>query len=146
MDESQVTAELIEKMHNAFDAFDEDGDGVVDFKGLVSGLRAIGLNPTQEEIDDMKGDLAGAPISFNTFLYIAFHHSRYVDVEGDLVAALKVFDKEKTGQLPVKTIKSILQSIKRPFTEEQVDDILKHCDVKSGMVDYAQMVNVILSG
>ena len=33
-------------------------------------------------------------------------------------------------------------SIKRPFTEEQVDDILKHCDVKSGMVDYAQMVNV----
>lgn len=144
MDESQVTAEMIEKLRNAFDAFDEDGDGVLDITGMINALRALGLNPTSDELRDMKADLSGSPVPFTTFLYIAYHHSRYVDVEGDLVNAFRVFDKEKTGRLPVKTIRDILQSIKKPFNDTQIDDILKHCDVSNGMVDYAELVNVIL--
>ena len=145
MSEQIVTAEQLEKLHNAFDAFDEDCDGFIDAAMLVKALRAVGFNPTPEEVEDMQEDVDGKPLNFSTFLYIVYHHSRYVDVEQELVNAFRVFDKEKKGRLPVGTVRAILQNTRKPFTESQIDDILDHANVKNGFVDYADMVKVILS-
>ena len=145
MSEQIVTAEQLERLHNAFDAFDDNNDGMIDPPILVKALRAVGFNPTPEEVEDMEEDVGSKPISFSTFMYIVYHHSRYVDVEQELINAFRVFDKDKKGRLPVATVKAILQNTRQPFTEAQIDDILEHATVRNGLVDYTNLVKVILS-
>lgn len=145
MSDQIITSEQLEKLHNAFDAFDEDNDGKIQCDVFEKLIRSVGFNPSAEEVHDMIEDLNGSPFTFNSFLYIVFRHSRCVDVEEDLVRAFRVFDKTKTGRLPVETIRTILKNTRQPFNEDQINDILDHADVKNDLVDYANLVRAILT-
>ena len=145
MGEQIITSEQLEKLHNAFNAFDEDDDGKVECESLEKLIRSVGFNPSAEEVEDMAADLKGRPFSFNAFLYIIFRHSRCVNVEEDLIRAFRVFDKTKCGRLPVSTVRSILENTRQPFTKEQIEDILDHSHVKNDLVDYAVLVRAILT-
>ena len=145
MSDQIITSEQLEKLHNAFDAFDEDNDGKIQCDVFEKLIRSVGFNPSAEEVQDMIEDLNGSPFTFNSFLYIVFRHSRCVDVEEDLVRAFRVFDKTKTGRLPVETVRTILKNTRQPFNEDQINDILDHADVKNDLVDYANLVRAILT-
>ena len=145
MGEQIITSDQLEKLHNAFDAFDEDNDGKVQCDVLEKLIRSVGFNPSVEEIEDMTDDLNNAPFTFNAFLYIVFRHSRCVNVEEDLIRAFRVFDKTKCGRLPIATVKAILENTRQPFTKEQIDDIIEHCDAKNDLVDYRILVRSILT-
>lgn len=145
MGEQIITSDQLEKLHNAFDAFDEDNDGKVQCDVLEKLIRSVGFNPSAEEIEDMTDDLNNAPFTFNAFLYIVFRHSRCVNVEEDLIRAFRVFDKTKCGRLPIVTVKAILENTRQPFTKEQIDDIIEHCDAKNDLVDYRILVRSILT-
>ena len=145
MGDQIITSDQLEKLRNAFDAFDEDNDGKVQCNVLEKLIRSVGFNPSAEEIEDMTEDLNNNPFTFNAFLYIVFRHSRCVNVEEDLIRAFRVFDKTKCGRLPVAKVKSILQNTRQPFTDEQIKDIISHCDVKNELVDYRILVKSILT-
>ncbi|OHT15749.1 Calmodulin-2 [Tritrichomonas foetus] len=139
-----ITIEELEKLHNAFDAFDNDNDGRVECDLLETLLRAVGFNPTPEEIEDMVIDIQKRPFSFGQFLFIVYRHSRAINVEEELIAAFTVFDKNKSGRLPVLTVRSILESTRQPFTQDQIDDLLEQVDVTNDEVDYPMLVRLIL--
>ncbi|OHT15105.1 Calmodulin [Tritrichomonas foetus] len=145
MGEQIITSEQLEKLHNAFDAFDEDNDGKVECSCLEKLVRSVGFNPSADEVEDMISDLKDKPFTFNAFLYIIFRHSRCVNVEEDLIRAFRVFDKSKCGRLPVATVRSILENTRQPFTADQIDDILDHSHVKNDLVDYTVLVRAILT-
>lgn len=145
MSEFKLTSEQLERLQNAFDLFDEDCDNKIDCSFLEPALRAIGFNPRPEEVEDMIADAGNKPISFNAFLYIVSRHSRCVHPEDELIDAFRVFDREKTGYIPVSQIKTILTSINHPFTEDQIDELLEHLDTQKGNVDYKALVNLILT-
>ena len=143
--EQLITVEELEKLHNAFDAFDEDNDGRIDFEILETVLRAVGFNPTPEDVEDMIEDVQRRPVSFAQFLYIVYRHSRAINVEEELISAFTVFDKNKGGTLPVLTVRSILENTRQPFTADQIDDLLEQVEVKNDEVNYTQLVRAILN-
>jgi Ca2+-binding EF-hand superfamily protein len=136
-----------ENFHNAFNAFDEHRDGKISPDLLGKLLRAVGFNPYPEEVEDMIEDACprGGLLSFDTFLYLLSAHAKAAEPEVELVAAFRVFDKQGTGRLPVETIQKILRSIKRPFTDDQIAELLASADVDAQQsVDYADFVKLIL--
>ena len=48
-----LTEEKVEIFKEMFQMFDKDGDGTISTKELGAVLRSLGLNPGQEEIDEM---------------------------------------------------------------------------------------------
>ena len=48
-----LTEEKVENFKEMFQMFDKDGDGTISTKELGAVLRSLGLNPGQEEIDEM---------------------------------------------------------------------------------------------
>ena len=144
MSVKKFNQEQLLNLRNAFDSFDEDNDGLVAPDNLERLLRCLSFNPTPEEIEDMLDDLQNKPFNFNCFAYIVSRHSRCNDTENDLIDSFKLFDKDHSGVLPVETIRKILQSIKQPFTNEQLDDLLQHVEVE-GFVDYSNLVHLLLT-
>lgn len=48
-----MSADMIEEFRDAFELFDKDGDGFVTAVELGTVMRSLGLEPTDEELDDL---------------------------------------------------------------------------------------------
>jgi calmodulin len=139
------TAEERENFKNAFDAFDDNRDDLIHADVLGKLLRAVGFNPLPEEVEDMIKDVGTATIDFNSFLYLLARHARCVDPEAELVDAFKLFDKQGTGKLKAEEIKKILQNLKQPFTEDQINMLFSQTEIdEKGLVKYEDFVKVML--
>ena len=145
MGEKAVNGPLLEKWRNAFDAFDYDCDGFIELDVIGQAIRAIGCNPTEQEIADMEEDADGAALNFSTFVYLAYRHWRYVDAERELVNTFRLFDRTRSGRLPADTVRKIFRNATRPFSEAQIEDIMRHCTGEDGSVNYSEMVRIVLS-
>lgn len=135
----------LENMKNAFDAYDEDRDDLIEPDVLGKLLRALGFNPLPEEIDDMLEDVENQKIDFKTVAYFVYRHAREADPAGELVASFRVFDKKGTGKLPVETIRKILSSLKQPFEESQIDDLISKANPIDDQIDYVQFADLMLN-
>jgi calmodulin len=140
-----LSPKLLERCRVAFDAFDKDRDGILATEDLEESLRAVGMSPTAAEIADIKGDVGSKGVTLNAFMYIVYRHSRYVDIEDEVVRVFQAFDKEHTGRLPVAQVRKMLAGAPRPFTAAEIDDVLSHADTSDGVVDYADLVANILA-
>jgi calmodulin len=134
-----------ENFKNAFSAFDDDRDGVIPTTLLGKLLRAVGFNPYPEEVADMIEDLGPNSLNFDNFYYLLQCHARAAYPDEELVDAFRVFDKNGTGRLSVETIHKILKSLKQPFTEDQISELISQADVDAqSTVDYREFVKVML--
>jgi calmodulin len=144
-DDLVFTAEDRENFKNAFDAFDENRDDRVATKLLGRLLRAVGFNPLPEEIADMTEDIGETNFDFESFMYIVYRHARSVDPERELIRAFRIFDRKGEGKLPTALVRQILQNLKHPFTNEQIDGIFREAEVGSSpFVEYEEFVKVLL--
>uniref|UniRef100_A0A0N5ACN4 EF-hand domain-containing protein n=1 Tax=Syphacia muris TaxID=451379 RepID=A0A0N5ACN4_9BILA len=49
----ELTGEEIQEFGQAFKLFDKDGNGTMNIKELGAAMRTLGLNPTEEELQNM---------------------------------------------------------------------------------------------
>lgn len=136
-----------ENFKNAFDAFDEDRDDLVETSEIGKLLRAVGFNPMPEEVQDMMEDIDAPKFDFKTFMYIVYRHARECDPEQELIDAFKVFDKDGSGKINVNTIREILKNLKQPFTDDQINELLAQAQNiidKNNNVKYSEFVKVML--
>ena len=142
---SQVlSVQLLDDAKNAFDVFDDNRDGYIESHLIERALRAMGLNPTSDEMIDILRDVDNRMISYFSFVYIIYRHSRNVDTAGELVDALKILDKDSSGRIYVEDLIRLCKSIRRPFTDAQIKAVLDDSDVVKGKVDYADFVQKLL--
>jgi calmodulin len=141
------TDEDRDNFQHAFDVFDDDRDGVVPMNLLGKLFRAVGFNPFPQEVEDMAEDLQArnSQLTFKAFYYLLCGHAKSVDPEAELVRAFRVFDKIGSGRLDVDVVKKILRSLKQPFTEDQIGELLSQADVDGQQtVDYADFSKLML--
>ena len=142
---SQVlSVQLLDDAKNAFDVFDDNRDGYIESHLIERALRAMGLNPTSDEMIDILRDVDNRMISYFSFVYLIYRHSRNVDTAGELIDALKILDKDSSGRIYVEDLVRLCKSIRRPFTDAQIKAVLDDSDVVKGQVDYADFVQKLL--
>lgn len=140
-----MTADVLAKVQQTFNDFDDDNDGEIEVQKIESALRAYGLNPTIDEVSDILEDMNRSnTINMNTFAYIVYHLSRCSDVEKELIDAFRLFDKNATGKIPKSMVKQILTNIKRPFTDSQIDEVLNKLQDDKENIDYTSLAKELL--
>ena len=55
--EKELTEEQLEEIKSAFDLFDKDGSGNIDFYELRDAMRALGIQMTKEEVKKMMSEI-----------------------------------------------------------------------------------------
>lgn len=142
-EEGVFSPEQLENLFEAYNAFKDGQTGLLMPYQIETALRAMGCNPTPEEVEDIQEDAKNG-VNFKTFAYIAYRHSRAVDVVGELVESFAVFDRNSTGVLPVSEIRKILKGIKNPFTDDQITEILDKVNYTNDNVNYAEFVEAMV--
>jgi calmodulin len=132
----------------AFDEFDKDGSGAISSKELLGVMRAMGQNPTEDELLNlvMEVDLDGnGTIEFPEFLELMKQKSREVDQEADLREAFKIFDRDKDGYISMKELKKVTSMLGAMLTKEEIDEFMAEADVDgNGKLDYDEFVKMLL--
>eukprot|EP00092_Neocalanus_flemingeri_P031329 GFUD01034025.1.p1 GENE.GFUD01034025.1~~GFUD01034025.1.p1 ORF type:complete len:149 (+),score=64.98 GFUD01034025.1:56-502(+) len=133
----------------AFDEFDKDGSGSISSEELLGVMRAMGQNPTEDELLNlvMEVDVDGnGTIDFPEFLDMMKKKAHEVDEGEDLREAFKIFDRDRDGFIDMKELKSVTNMLGNMLTKEEVDEFMAEADQDgNGKLDYDEFVKMLLS-
>ena len=82
----------------------QDGDGTISTKELGAVLRALGNNPTEEELEDMIEDAdrdGSGSVDFQEFVELMIKREAEKETPEDLKQAFRVFDKVNIAKAKV---------------------------------------------
>merc|ERR1711872_54252 len=136
------------EFREAFDEFDTDKSGAISHKELLGVMRAMGQNPTEDELLNMilEVDLDGnGTIEFPEFLELMKQKACEDDDADTIREAFKIFDRDKDGYISTKELKKVTTMLGQSLTKEEVDDFMKEADVDgNGKLDYDEFVKMLL--
>eukprot|EP00040_Diaphanoeca_grandis_P025239 m.139593 g.139593 ORF g.139593 m.139593 type:complete len:160 (-) comp30068_c0_seq4:179-658(-) len=138
-----------QKLKTLFEFFDTDSDGTISKYELGRVMRALGNNPTQVEIEAMMAEFdvdKSNGIDFTEFERLVAR-----ELQGgagtdphEIVHSFRIFDQERSGFLPVDQFKEIMLSMGEKFSETEVENMLSHCTLRDGKINYEEFVHNVV--
>lgn len=146
---TNYTKEQLEEFQEAFNLFDDTGDGKIHHKQIGECLRTLGLNPTEADIkkvvEQFKDD---DRISFETFLpvYEALSKKKSKCTQEEFVEELKQFDRDGNGCIGFVELKHHLMSMGDKLTDDETDLLLNGLENSDGQINYEEFVRMVMNG
>jgi len=136
------------ELKEAFNMFDRDKDGLINYNELGNVLKSQGFNPTNQELLEMIADVdenEDEKINFEEFLILMHSRLKKADIENELNEAFSVFDKNGSGIISVREFKRIMGSLGDKISEDEVDEIIQKVDPKNrGYINYKDLTKIIV--
>lgn len=145
----QYLNEKLNEFKEAFEMFDRDKDGYVNFSEFGNILRSLGFIYSDQEMIEILGESdlkADSKINFETFHDLMTKQFSQADAEEELVESFKTFDKNGRGLIPIAEFKHIMQTHGEKLSEEEVNEMIHQADPnETGMINYREFAKMILS-
>jgi calmodulin len=136
-------------LKDAFLLFDTDGDGVITRTELGAVMKALGLNPTDAELDDMINEVdldRTGSVDLDEFIKMMTVETKPANFEQEMLAAFKVFDKDGSGTIDAEEIAKVMASFCENLSDEELKIMMEEVDKDgNGTIDYEEFVNFFLA-
>lgn len=148
---SLLTDEQKAEFKEAFDLFDKDGNKEISTKELITVLRALGNNPTQEEIEQMIEEVdedGSGTIDFGEFLEMMAKKLTRINIASELNDAFKVYDKDGNGLVSLAELRYTLTTAENgpKISHEDFDYIARSADVDGdGHINFQEFIDLLLN-
>ena len=144
---STLTDEKIKECKIIFDLIDKDKDTKITPEELGPALRVCGASPSQQELEmaiQSSGDKSNL-INFEKFIDIYEKLINNQDSEEDIINKLKKLDKNGSGNITVKDLRSLLANYGDVLTKEEVDDVVQEANAdKNGNINIEKFAKILL--
>lgn len=129
---AELTAQEWEECQEIFNLLDRDQSGYLDFTELGRGLRGLGLNPTQLEVqqymDEFDTDHSNG-LSVEEFAYLYKRSlSNSSITEEEVRAQFEKLDKNGDGSIDANELREILTTGEEPLTLDEAEAIIADFD------------------
>jgi Ca2+-binding EF-hand superfamily protein len=132
-----------------FEMFDKDEDGLIDQNDLGKILRALGQDPSDQDLIEMITDVdknEDKLIDYEEFLQLVDNKEKDNEAEKELIEAFLIFDREGNGLISNNEFKHIMLSLGEKLSEEEIEQMIKIGDPKQeGFINYKQFVEKIIN-
>jgi len=133
----------------AFDVFDADKDGFISSEEIGTVIRALGKCPYQSEVQAILEEAGGEgkKIDLKTFTgYYKRKMKKPMDLERDMRNAFSALDKDGVGSVLEAELRQILGTLGEALSSEEVDLLLRDCEVDDeGQIRYDKFVDMLVS-
>lgn len=144
---SILTTEQIAEFKEAFSLFDKDGKGEISEKELITVLRALGNNPTEDELESMIREVdedGSGTIDFGEFLEMMARKLNQIDIEKELLDAFKVYDRDGNGLVSIAELRYFLTNQGPKLSHEDLDEIAKTADIDGdGHINFTEFIRLL---
>ena len=137
----------IEEMKEAFNLFDEDGDGEITEEDLGNLLSSLGDVATPAQVHTLFMEVdedGGGSIDFDEFMVMMADRMKERDQEEEVIEAFKVFDADASGYITSDELRRILMDLGEDVTEEEMDALILEADLDgNGRIDYDEFSKLV---
>lgn len=126
-----IPTEQLQQYRKTFMLFDDDADEMIAVSNLATVLRALGQNPSEEELINYKNEFDpdnNGVVDFESFRQILIQRFKKDDKEEELLQAFRAFDKQNRGMVKTEELKEAMLNLCSDLNEDQVDDMIKTFD------------------
>ncbi|XP_026578673.1 uncharacterized protein LOC113451503 [Pseudonaja textilis] len=137
----------LRELKDAFALFDQDGDGLITSKEVVTVMRSLGKNPTESEVRSIVGEIEAykGKVDFPRFLSVMARRTRHSDTKEEIQAAFRVFDRNGDGYVNTAELRHVLTAVGEKLTDEEVKLLIKEMDRKGdGKVNYEEFARIMI--
>lgn len=147
MSGADLTPEQIKEAKEAFALFDKDHSGTITVKELGTAMRALGQNPTENEVQEMINEVdanGNGIIDFAEFLNLYATHMKDPFSEAELQEAFATFDRDGNGQISKDELMHIMTNLGEKLSDGEIAAMIQDADVDgNGMINYKEFVRMI---
>ena len=143
-----LSDETKEEYTECFKLFDKDEDGKIDATEIASVVRALGLNPSQPEVEAMVKKVApsGGQVGVDAIFTVMDGHGIVNGSEEEVIDAFKIFDNQGNGKIMASELKAIYCNMGEAFNEEEAEQLMAALPIDDkGYVDYAEWTKMMMS-
>ena len=119
----QLSPEQEDQIKQAWELFDTDGSNSIEHHELRDVMRKLGLNPTQDELDDIIRDIdkdMDGEIDYNEFLRLMSTKLKDAQTRDELQEAFMVFDTQNKKSFGQRELMEVSQMLRCNFTREDI--------------------------
>lgn len=138
----------INEFKECFSLYDKKHKGKIAARDLITVMRSLGTSPTIAEIDrhlqvhkiEKTGEL-----DFSMFLTMMHRQIQQEQPKTEILAALRMFDKQKRGYIPASELRAKLTKMGEKLTNKEVDELFKEANIRlNGNVNYEEFTQMVV--
>lgn len=142
-----LSEEEIGGLKQLFRMIDTDNSGTITLEELKQGLKRVGSNLMESEIQDLMNaadtDNSGT-IEYGEFLAATLHMNK-MEREENLLAAFSFFDKDGSGYITIDELQNACKEF--GLGDVQLEEMIKEIDQDNdGRIDYAEFAAMMRKG
>ncbi|WWC67362.1 uncharacterized protein I206_101270 [Kwoniella pini CBS 10737] len=146
---NNLTEDQKGEIKEAFELFDLDKDGAIDYHELKVSMRALGFDLKKSEIMKLLKDFGGEDglMDFNSFERIMTEKILSRNPETELRRAFELFDDDRTGRISLKNLKRVARELGENLGEEELQAMIDEFDLdQDGEINLDEFLAIMLDG
>mmetsp|Transcript_24453 Transcript_24453/g.49553 ORF Transcript_24453/g.49553 Transcript_24453/m.49553 type:complete len:201 (-) Transcript_24453:403-1005(-) len=122
---------LINAIQNIFATWNFAFLGTIDAKELKVAMRALGFEPSKEEIRKLISQIdkdGSGTVDFNEFLGMMKTKMGERDSREEILKAFSLFDDDETGKISFRNLKRVAMELGESITDEELQEMIDEAD------------------
>jgi|EP00938_MAST-03A_sp_MAST-3A-sp1_P002510 centrin-3 len=142
-----VTDEERQEIEEAFDLFDADKTGTIDYHELKVAIRALGFPVKKAEVRAIVRDVdtkETGKIGKRQFVQILTKMYNDRDPEEEIRKAFKLFDTDNSGKISLRNMRAITQELGEDIQEDELQAMIEEFDRnEDGFIDESEFMSIM---
>jgi calmodulin len=140
----KVSPDKLQEMDMTFKTYAQGGS--LPKKKFNKVVRAVGLNPTEAAVADLKKKAGGGDCDFETFKKVIVPElEKANDKIDEIVDSFSVFDADGSGRIAVNEFKHVLTTMGESLSPDELKEVMTEVEANAGMIDYVEFATMIFA-
>ena len=142
---AQFTEEQIEEIREAFNLFDTDGSGAIDYSELKRAMRALGFQTPKDEMQRIIAEIdadGSGEIEFPEFMQMMTGKMAQVTTRAEITKLFNKFDTKGKGFIDIHDVGSIAKQLGENMSEDDLENMIVQAGT-DGKVSSEQFYKVL---
>jgi centrin-3 len=144
---SDLTDEQRQEIKEAFELFDTDKSGTIDYHELKVAMRALGFEVKKQEVLSLMQEYdrkETGQISYDDFVDIMSIKMAERDPEEEIRKAFALFDEDQTGRITLKNLRKVARELGEVLNDDELQAMIDEFDKNNdGEIDENEFMSIM---